>query len=231
MNRTPLVVLKNVTRAYRTAVVKTLALADVDLEIARGEYLAIEGPSGSGKSTLMTILGLLEEADSGTYSLNGTTVSHLGDSARARIRSREIGFVFQSFHLIPEMTAAENVAMPLLYRSDLPSGERRDRVARALDQVGMADRASHYPAQLSGGQQQRVAVARALIGTPSLVLADEPTGNLDHENGLRVLELFDELHRAGVTVVMVTHNPDYALRASRRVALTDGQIVSTVGAA
>jgi len=231
MNRTPLVVLKNVTRAYRTAIVKTLALADVDLEIARGEYLAIEGPSGSGKSTLMTILGLLEEADSGTYSLNGRTVSHLGDSARARIRSREIGFVFQSFHLIPEMTAAENVAMPLLYRSDLPSGERRDRVARALDQVGMADRASHYPAQLSGGQQQRVAVARALIGTPSLVLADEPTGNLDHENGLRVLELFDELHRAGVTVVMVTHNPDYALRASRRVALTDGQIVSTVGAA
>jgi putative ABC transport system ATP-binding protein len=231
MNQTPLVALSKVTRAYRTTVLKTLALADIDLEILRGEYLAIEGPSGSGKSTLLTVLGLLEEPDSGTYLLNGATVSDLRDGARARIRSREIGFVFQSFHLIPEMTTAENIAMPLLYRADLPSEERRNRVARVLAQVGMADRASHYPSQLSGGQQQRVAVARALVGAPSLLLADEPTGNLDHDNGLQVLALFDELNRAGVTVVMVTHNPEYAARASRRVTLMDGQIVNTVGAA
>lgn len=230
MNQMPLVVLGKVSRVYRTATMKTLALADIDLQILQGEYLAIEGQSGSGKSTLLTILGLLEEADSGTYSLNGATVSDLSNSARARIRSREIGFVFQSFHLIPEMTAAENIALPLLYRADLSFGERRNRVSRVLEQVGMTDRAEHFPAQLSGGQQQRVAVARALVGMPSLLLADEPTGNLDHDNGLRILELFDELHRVGVTLVMVTHNPDYAARASRRVRLTDGRIVDTIGA-
>jgi len=203
----------------------------VDLEIRQGEYVSIEGPSGCGKSTLLSILGLLDTPSAGTYLLNGTPAHDLSLRGRARIRNREIGFIFQSFNLLGDLTVLENVELPLTYRT--VSAKERARLAlAALERVGMERRARHLPSQLSGGQQQRVAVARALVGEPSILLADEPTGNLDSHNGEAVMDLLRELHRAGATVCMVTHDPRYALHADRTVRLFDGRIVeATVGVA
>jgi len=225
MNETaPLIVLEELRRIYRTESVETHALGGIDLVIERGEYVTIEGPSGCGKSTLLTILGLLDEPTSGEYRLAGVPVGDIDAEERARLRNREIGFVFQSFNLIPEMTVEENVALPLLYRRGVRAAERRRAVAEALDRVDMAHRARHLPNQLSGGQQQRVAVARALVGNPSLILADEPTGNLDMANGDQLMELLDRLHADGATLITVTHNPVYAGRASRRIRMLDGRL-------
>jgi putative ABC transport system ATP-binding protein len=221
---TALIRLENVGRLYRTDVLEIHALAGIDLEIRSGEYVAIEGPSGSGKSTLLTLLGLLDEPTSGQYCLANVPTTEIDAEERARLRNKEIGFVFQSFNLIPEMTVEENVALPLLYRKGIPAAGRRRAVEEALARVNMTQRATHRPQQLSGGQQQRVAVARALIGKPSLILADEPTGNLDQENGEQLMTLLDQLHRDGVTLVVVTHNPDFAARAPRRVLMLDGKL-------
>ena len=221
-----LIQLKNLCRVYQTEALETHAVAGIDLEIQRGEYVTIEGPSGCGKSTLLTVLGLLDEPTSGMYRLANFPVTAIDPEERARLRNREIGFVFQSFNLIPEMTVAENVALPLLYRFGLGGDEQRRAATEALERVNMTDRAHHRPSQLSGGQQQRVAVARALVGKPSLILADEPTGNLDQENGDRLMDLFDELHRAGATLVTVTHNPQYAARAGRRLRMLDGRLLN-----
>jgi len=227
----PLIELRDVTKVFYTDEVETHALAGVDLEIRRGEYVSIEGPSGCGKSTLLSILGLLDAPSAGTYRLNGTPAHDLSVGGRARIRNREIGFVFQSFNLIGDLTVLQNVELPLTYR-DVPSQERARRAQAALERVGMERRARHLPNQLSGGQQQRVAVARALVGEPSILLADEPTGNLDSRNGESVMELLRDLHRAGATVCMVTHDPRYALHADRTVRLFDGRIVeASVGVA
>jgi putative ABC transport system ATP-binding protein len=201
------------------------ALRGVDLSIDRGEYAAIIGPSGSGKSTLMNILGCLDTPDEGGYWLNEERVSDMRDRQLARIRNREIGFVFQSFALLPRATAAQNVELPLLY-AKVPRRERGQRAAEALERVGLADRARHRPSELSGGQRQRVAIARALVTRPSLLLADEPTGNLDTATGQDILALFDELHRAGNTVIVVTHEPDVAARAGRTLRMLDGRIVA-----
>ena len=190
----------------------------------RGDYLAIAGPSGSGKTTLLSLLGLLDSVSGGSYTLNGTDVSRLSGAERARIRNREIGFVFQAFNLIGDATVAENVELPLTYRG-MPAQERKARVAEALEKVGMSHRTRHYPAQLSGGQQQRVAVARAIAGKPSILLADEPTGNLDSTNGESVMKLLGELHREGATICMVTHDPRYAEHAARTIHLFDGRVV------
>jgi putative ABC transport system ATP-binding protein len=216
---------------YFTETLETHALADINLDIPRGEYVAIEGPSGSGKSTLLTVLGLLDTPTSGEYRLAGVPVAHIDAEERARLRNREIGFVFQSFNLIPEMTVAENVGVPLLYRPGVSAAEQRDAVAAALARVDMTARAQHKPSQLSGGQQQRVAVARALVGKPSLILADEPTGNLDQEHGDQLMNLLDELHREGATLITVTHNPRYAERAGRRLRLLDGRLLNGAAAA
>jgi len=221
-----LVELNAVVKRYQTSDVETLALNRIDLRIERGEYVAIEGPSGCGKSTLLAILGLLDTPSSGTYALAGTNVETLPISARARIRNREIGFVFQNFNLIGDLSVAENVELPLTYRG-ISRAERRRRVAEALDRVAIAHRARHAPAQLSGGQQQRVAVARAIAGEPSLLLADEPTGNLDSVNGELVMELLADLHRGGATIVMVTHDNRFHRYAARTISLLDGAIVST----
>jgi putative ABC transport system ATP-binding protein len=203
----------------------------VDLEIRQGEYVSIEGPSGCGKSTLLSILGLLDTPSAGTYRLNGTPAHDLSLRGRARIRNREIGFVFQSFNLLGDLTVLENVELPLTYRA-VSGKERARRAHAALERVGMERRAGHLPSQLSGGQQQRVAVARALVGEPSILLADEPTGNLDSHNGEAVMDLLRELHRTGATVCMVTHDPRYALQADRTVRLFDGRVVeATVGVA
>ena len=226
----PVIELRGVTKVFTTDEVETHALSAVDLEIRQGEYVSIEGPSGCGKSTLLSILGLLDAPSAGTYLLNGTPAHDLGVGGRARIRNREIGFIFQSFNLIGDLTVVENVELPLTYR-DVKSAERARRAHAALERVGMGRRARHLPNQLSGGQQQRVAVARALVGEPSILLADEPTGNLDSRNGEAVMDLLRELHRAGATVCMVTHDPRYALHADRTVRLFDGRIVEeTVGA-
>jgi putative ABC transport system ATP-binding protein len=203
------------------------ALRGVDLAIERGEYAAIIGPSGSGKSTLMNILGCLDRPDEGSYLLNGERVSDMSDRQLARIRNREIGFVFQSFALLPRATAAQNVELPLLY-ARVPRRDRARRAAEALEQVGLADRARHRPAELSGGQRQRVAIARALVTRPSLLLADEPTGNLDTSTGEDILALFDALHRAGNTVIVVTHESDVAARAGRTLRVLDGRIVADI---
>ena len=225
----PLIELRGVTKVFYTDEVETHAVSSVDLEIRRGEYVSIEGPSGCGKSTLLSILGLLDTPSAGTYLLNGTPAHDLSLRGRARIRNREIGFIFQSFNLLGELTVLENVELPLTYRA--VSAKERARLAlAALERVGMERRARHLPSQLSGGQQQRVAVARALVGEPSILLADEPTGNLDSHNGESVMELLRELHRAGATVCMVTHDPRYALQADRTVRLFDGRILeATVG--
>ena len=219
-----LIYLEGVKKIFYTDEVETHALAGIHMDIKKGEYVAIAGPSGCGKSTLLSILGLLDSPTEGDYWLNGQSVAELPLSARARTRNREIGFIFQSFNLIGDLTVFENVELPLTYRG-LKASERRDRVGAALEKVGMAHRAKHLPSQLSGGQQQRVAVARAVGGKPSILLADEPTGNLDSRNGESVMELLRELHSEGATICMVTHDPRYARHADRGIHLFDGQIV------
>jgi putative ABC transport system ATP-binding protein len=226
MNQTanPLIHLESVTKIFYTDEVETHALAGVTLEIFKGEYVSIAGPSGCGKSTLLSILGLLDSPTGGKYALDGKSVEALNLAERARIRNREIGFIFQSFNLIGDLTVFENVELPLTYRG-MKSADRKAKVTEALERVGMAHRARHLPSQLSGGQQQRVAVARALVGSPLILLADEPTGNLDSRNGEAVMELLADLHRAGATICMVTHDPRFARHADRTVHLFDGRIV------
>jgi putative ABC transport system ATP-binding protein len=220
----PLLRLAGVTKIYLTDDIETHALSGIHLEIERGEYIAITGPSGCGKSTLLSILGLLDTPTDGAYWLNGHPVESLTAPERATIRNREVGFIFQSFNLIGDLTVFQNVELPLVYRR-MKSAERRERTERALDRVGMLHRARHLPAQLSGGQQQRIAVARALVGDPVILLADEPTGNLDSRNGEAVMELLGELHAAGSTVCMVTHDPRFARHAKRMIYLYDGRVV------
>jgi putative ABC transport system ATP-binding protein len=219
-----LIHLENVTKVFLTDEVETHALAGINLEIRTGEYVSIAGPSGCGKSTLLSILGLLDSPTHGNYWLNGRPVENLNNAERARIRNREIGFIFQSFNLIGDLTVYENVELPLTYRGMRPA-ERKTRVNEALDKVGMSHRAKHLPSQLSGGQQQRVAVARALSGSPLILLADEPTGNLDSKNGEAVIELMQNLHKQGATICMVTHDARYARHADRTVHLFDGQVI------
>jgi putative ABC transport system ATP-binding protein len=220
----PLIHLQGVSKVFRTEAVETHALSGVEVEIRAGEYVAIAGPSGSGKTTLLSLLGLLDTPTEGTYTLAGQAVAGLNTAQRAAVRNREIGFVFQAFNLIGDLTVAENVELPLTYRQ-MPAAERRRRVTEALEKVGMGHRGSHYPPQLSGGQQQRAAVARAIAGSPSLVLADEPTGNLDSANAEAVMTLLGDLHREGATIVMVTHDPRFAAHASRSVHVFDGRVV------
>ena len=220
----PLIQLDNVTKVFVTDEVETHALSSIQLEIRAGEYLAIAGPSGCGKSTLLAILGLLDSPSNGSYVLKGEPVQGLNLAERARIRNREIGFIFQAFNLIGDLTVYQNVELPLTYRN-MAAVERKKRVQEALDRVGMSHRMKHFPSQLSGGQQQRVAVARALAGSPSILLADEPTGNLDSVNGEAVMGLLQELHRGGATICMVTHDPHYAHCADRTVNLLDGRMV------
>jgi len=220
-----LIQLTDVKKIFYTDEVETHALAGVHAEIASGEYVAIMGPSGCGKSTLLSILGLLDTPSAGRYTLNGTSVEDINASTRARIRNKEIGFIFQAFNLIGDLTVFENVELPLTYRDGMARSERKERVMASLERVGMSHRIKHYPAQLSGGQQQRVAVARALVGQPSILLADEPTGNLDSKNGDAVMRLLDELHSDGATICMVTHDPRFAECAKRRIAMFDGQVV------
>ncbi|MYC69036.1 MAG: ABC transporter ATP-binding protein [Acidobacteriia bacterium] len=220
----PLIRLEAVSKVFFTDEVETHALSGVDLEIRDGEYVAISGPSGCGKSTLLSILGLLDTPTDGVYRLNGESVENLKARQRARIRNRQIGFIFQAFNLIGDLTVFENVDLPLTYRG-MPATERKKRVEEALERVGMAHRMKHYPSQLSGGQQQRVAVARALGGEPSVLLADEPTGNLDSKNGEAVMELLRDVHDGGATICMVTHDPRFEAYAERVVRLFDGRIV------
>jgi putative ABC transport system ATP-binding protein len=223
-NGKALIQLEGLTKVFYTDEVETHALAGIHLTIERGEYVAIAGPSGCGKSTLLSILGLLDSPTEGAYQLNGRAVQDLDFGERARIRNREIGFIFQSFNLIGDLTVYENVELPLTYRG-MRAAERRERATKALERVGMGHRAKHLPSQLSGGQQQRVAVARALVGEPSILLADEPTGNLDSRNGEAVMSLLRELHRAGSTICMVTHDTRFARHADRSVHLFDGRVV------
>jgi putative ABC transport system ATP-binding protein len=220
----PLIALAGIKKVFYTDEVETHALSDIHLEIRKGEYLAIAGPSGCGKTTLLSILGLLDSPTDGSYTLDGQPVSRLTASERARVRNRQIGFIFQAFNLIGDLTVYENVELPLTYRG-MPGEERRTRVQSALERVGMSHRMKHFPAQLSGGQQQRVAVARAVAGDPAILLADEPTGNLDSTNGEAVMELLRELHQSGATICMVTHDARYARHAERSVHLFDGKVV------
>ncbi len=216
-----LLTLHGINKTYQTDEVETRALRDIDLAIERGEYVSIEGPSGCGKSTLLSIIGLLDAPTTGEYVLNGCPVGSLSASERAAIRNREIGFIFQNFNLIGDLTVEENVELPLTYRG-VSKNERKRRVSEVLERVNVAHRSRHYPAQLSGGQQQRVAVARALAGNPSVLLADEPTGNLDSAHGEAVMELLSELHASGSTIVMVTHDRRFATYAKRTIGLLDG---------
>jgi putative ABC transport system ATP-binding protein len=225
-----LIQMQCVSKVYFTDELETHALSAIDLEIQKGEYLAIAGPSGCGKSTLLAILGLLDSPTEGNYFLNGQSVSTLKLSDRARIRNREIGFIFQAFNLIGDLSVYENVELPLTYRG-MPSSERKKKVEAALQRVKIAHRANHYPAQLSGGQQQRVAVARALAGDPLILLADEPTGNLDSKNGDSVMDLLRDIHQAGATICMVTHDPRYVGHAERTVHLFDGKITKDTATA
>jgi len=220
----PLIALAGIKKVFYTDEVESHALSDIHLEIRRGEYLAIAGPSGCGKTTLLSILGLLDSPTEGTYVLDGQPVAQLSASDRARVRNRQIGFIFQAFNLIGDLTVYENVELPLTYRG-MPAEERRKRGQAALERVGMSHRMKHFPAQLSGGQQQRVAVARAVAGDPAILLADEPTGNLDSTNGEAVMELLRELHQGGATICMVTHDARYARHAERSVHLFDGKVV------
>jgi putative ABC transport system ATP-binding protein len=224
MSSDSLIKLEGVTKVFLTDEVETHALSGIHMEIQKGEYVSIAGPSGCGKSTLLSILGLLDSPTEGTYVLNGRPVQGLSLPERARIRNREIGFIFQSFNLIGDLTVYENVELPLTYRG-MPSSERKAAVTEALEKVGMGHRAKHLPSQLSGGQQQRVAVARALAGKPAVLLADEPTGNLDSKNGDSVMQLLAELHKGGATIVMVTHDARFARHAERTIHIFDGRVV------
>src|SRR3954466_7037728 len=221
----PLIQIEDLTKVFYTDEIETHALSGVHLAIRKGEYVAMSGPSGCGKSTLLSIIGLLGTPTAGKYQLNGQGVENLDFGARSRIRNQEIGFIFQSFNLIGDLTVYENVELPLTYRQRMPSADRKARVMESLERVGMAHRIRHYPSQLSGGQQQRVAVARALAGHPSILLADEPTGNLDSKNGDAVMELLHELHRGGATIVMVTHDTRFARHAERTIHIFDGRVV------
>ncbi len=223
-DQSQLISLDGIKKVFYTDEIETHALAEVHLTIKRGEYVSIAGPSGCGKSTLLSILGLLDTASGGVYTLNGNDVSNLDFAQRARIRNREIGFIFQSFNLIGDLTVFENVELPLTYRGT-STAERKTAATAALEKVGMSHRVNHYPSQLSGGQQQRVAVARALAGKPSILLADEPTGNLDSKNGDAVMDLLAGLHREGATICMVTHDPRFARHADRQIHLFDGRVV------
>jgi putative ABC transport system ATP-binding protein len=225
----PLITLQGVTKVFLTEEVETHALSGIQLQIKEGEFVAIAGPSGCGKTTLLSILGLLDTPSGGEYYLASQPVAQLTPSQRAAVRNRQIGFIFQAFNLIGDLTVYENVELPLTYRR-MPAAERKQRVMEALEKVGMTHRMKHYPAQLSGGQQQRVAVARAVGGDPAILLADEPTGNLDSVNGKAVMDLLRELHREGSTICMVTHDPRYAEYADRNVHLFDGQVVSETNA-
>jgi putative ABC transport system ATP-binding protein len=218
--------IEDLKKIFYTDEVETHALSGGHLNINRGEYVAMSGPSGCGKSTLLSIIGLLDTPTAGRYTLNGKEVANLNFADRSRIRNQEIGFIFQSFNLIGDLTVAENVELPLTYRAGMPAPERKRRVQESLERVNMAHRMRHYPAQLSGGQQQRVAVARALAGSPSILLADEPTGNLDSKNGEAVMKLMQELHQEGATICMVTHDPRFAAHAERQVHLFDGKVVA-----
>jgi putative ABC transport system ATP-binding protein len=220
--------MNGLSKVYRTEAVETHALRDFSIHVKEGEFVAVTGPSGSGKTTFLTIAGLLEEFTAGQYLLDGVDVSHMSDAQRSRLRNEKIGFIFQAFNLIPDITIAANVEVPLRYRS-IGLADRRKRVADALARVGLSSRAKHYPAELSGGQQQRVAIARALAGSPRILLADEPTGNLDSQMARAVIELLEELHRDGATIVMVTHDAELAARAQREVHIVDGQVVDVEG--
>jgi len=222
-----LISLSGITKVFQTEEVETHALADVNFEIRKGEYIAISGPSGCGKTTLLSILGLLDSASSGRYMLDGESVASLAPAERARVRNRQIGFIFQAFNLIGDLTVFENVELPLTYRN-MDAAEHKRRVNSALDRVAMSHRAKHYPAQLSGGQQQRVAVARAVAGDPAILLADEPTGNLDSTNGEAVMQLLRDLNKNGATVCIVTHDSRYAQHADREVNLFDGRVVDAL---
>ena len=226
----PLIRMTGIQKIFYTDEVETHALADIHLDIRPGEYVAINGPSGCGKTTLLSILGLLDTPTGGTYMLSSENVSNLSAADRARIRNRQIGFIFQAFNLIGDLTVYENVELPLTYRG-MGAAERKKRVQDALERVGMAHRVKHYPSQLSGGQQQRVAVARAVAGDPAILLADEPTGNLDSTNGEAVMELLRELHRGGATICMVTHDPRYARHADRSIHIFDGRVVDEMAGA
>lgn len=221
----PLIFMRQLGRVFLTEEVETHALSGVDVELRRGEFVSIAGPSGCGKSTLLSIMGLLDSPTGGEYFLKGDEVGSLSVKQRSRARNREIGFIFQAFNLIGDLTVWENVELPLTYRG-MPAADRRQQVEQALEKVDMAHRMRHYPAQLSGGQQQRVAVARALAGSPAILLADEPTGNLDSKNGMAVMDLLRELHGEGATICMVTHDPRFAGSADRTVHLFDGKVVS-----
>ena len=222
-----MITLKNIKKIFKTDEVETWALQNVSLEVKKGEFVAIMGPSGCGKSTLLNILGLLDNPTEGTYALEGKEVSTMSEDSRTELRKGKLGFVFQSFNLIDELSVSENVELPLLYMN-CPKKERRQKVAEVIERVAMTHRAQHFPAQLSGGQQQRVAIARAVISRPSIILADEPTGNLDSKHGKEVMELLKELHREGTTIIMVTHSQRDANYADRIVNLFDGEIVSEV---
>ncbi|HVG23440.1 MAG TPA: ABC transporter ATP-binding protein [Thermoanaerobaculia bacterium] len=224
-NNHALIDLQGIRKIFHTDELETYALDDVYVSVERGEYVSISGPSGCGKSTLLSVIGLLSSATEGKYFLNGTEVTALSASEQARVRNEEIGFVFQAFNLIADMSAFENVELPLTYRNDLTRRQRRDLVDNALARVDMTARAKHFPAQMSGGQQQRIAIARALVGQPKVLLADEPTGNLDSKNAQLIMDLLDALHAQGSTIVMVTHDPRFARRAERQVSLFDGRIV------
>jgi putative ABC transport system ATP-binding protein len=224
----PIIDVRGLTKIYRTEEVETHALTGIELSIRPGEYVAAMGPSGCGKTTLLSILGLLETPTGGEYRISGMPVGTLDASERARMRNRHIGFVFQAFNLIGDLSVEENVELPLIYRGGIPRSTRRERVRAILDEMGMSHRLRHYPGQLSGGQQQRVAIARALVGEPSILLADEPTGNLDSKSGEAVMELLAALHERGATLFMVTHDPRYAQFADRLIRLIDGQIVDDV---
>ena len=225
MTTQPLINLQGIKKVFYTDEMETTALDDIQLMIDQGEYVSISGPSGCGKSTLLSVMGLLNSSTEGKYFLNGEEVTGLSSSEQARVRNREIGFIFQAFNLVADMSAFENVELPLTFRNDLSRKQRHELVTAALEQVNIPERRKHFPPQLSGGQQQRVAIARALVCKPKVLLADEPTGNLDSKNAQLVMDLLDELHKQGSTIVMVTHDPRFAERADRVISLFDGKIV------
>lgn len=225
MTAQPLISLQGVKKVFYTEEVETSALDQINVVIDQGEYVSISGPSGCGKSTLLSVMGLLHSATQGKYVLNGVEVTDLSPAEQARVRNREIGFIFQAFNLVPDMSAFENVELPLTYRDDLSKKQRHELVLSSLDQVNMSERKKHFPAQMSGGQQQRVAIARALVGKPKVLLADEPTGNLDSKNAQLIMDMLAGLHEQGSTIVMVTHDPRFAGLAERQISLFDGKIV------